>query len=112
MEVSLADGAIRRSRGRREGGARPLCSAGSNTGDLDATDRHARLPYVRRVAISLHLLELRFQHEPVSVFRGFEAFHAINPVVKAPTLIADEGTVLMESTLILAIRCLERSTTG
>ncbi len=47
------------------------------------------------------LLGLRFQHEPVSVFRGFEAFHAINPVVKAPTLVADDGTVLMESTLIL-----------
>lgn len=58
-------------------------------------------PYVRRVAISLQLLGLRFEHEFLSVFRGFEAFRSINPVVKAPTLLADDGTVLMESTLIL-----------
>ncbi|MCB4770338.1 glutathione S-transferase family protein [Ancylobacter sp. Lp-2] len=58
-------------------------------------------PYVRRVAISLKLLRLPFGHEPVSVFRHFDAFAAINPVVKAPTLVTDSGVVLMESTLIL-----------
>jgi glutathione S-transferase len=59
-------------------------------------------PYVRRVAISLQLLGLPFEHHPVSVFRAFEKFHAINPVVKAPTLVCDDGTVLMDSNLILA----------
>ena len=44
-------------------------------------------PYVRRVAVSLQLLGLRFKHEPVSVFRHFDKFQAINPVIKAPTLI-------------------------
>jgi glutathione S-transferase len=58
-------------------------------------------PYVRRVAISLQLLELPFEHRPLSVFRHFEEFHAINPVVKAPTLVTDGGAVLMDSTLIL-----------
>lgn len=58
-------------------------------------------PYVRRVAISLHLLKLAFEHEAVSVFRTFEKFQSINPVVKAPTFICDDGTVLMDSTLIL-----------
>jgi glutathione S-transferase len=58
-------------------------------------------PYVRRVAISLQLLGVRFEHESVSVFRGFEAFRRINPVVKAPTLVCDDGEVLMDSTLIL-----------
>ena len=58
-------------------------------------------PYVRRVAISLRLLGLPFAHRPVSVFSGFEAFRAINPVVKAPTLVCDDGTVLMDSTLIV-----------
>jgi len=58
-------------------------------------------PYVRRVAISLHLLQLPFEHEAVSVFRTFEKFQSINPVVKAPTFICDDGTVLMDSTLIL-----------
>lgn len=58
-------------------------------------------PYVRRVAVSLKLMELPFEHEPVSVFRHFDQFSAINPVVKAPTLMTDDGTVLMESSLIL-----------
>lgn len=58
-------------------------------------------PYVRRTAISLKLLGLPFEHAPVSVFRHFDAFRAINPVVKAPTLVCDDGTVLMDSTLIL-----------
>lgn len=58
-------------------------------------------PYVRRVAISLRLLDLPFEHRAVSVFSTFEQFRAINPVVKAPTLVCDNGVVLMESGLIL-----------
>jgi glutathione S-transferase len=58
-------------------------------------------PYVRRVAISMKLMQLPFEHQPVSVFRHFDRFRAINPVVKAPTLVCDDGTVLMDSTLIL-----------
>uniref|UniRef100_UPI0019533B88 glutathione S-transferase N-terminal domain-containing protein n=2 Tax=Pseudomonadota TaxID=1224 RepID=UPI0019533B88 len=59
-------------------------------------------PFVRRVAISLRLLGLPFEHAAVSVFRGFDEFQRINPVVKAPTLVCDDGTVLMDSTLLLA----------
>jgi len=58
-------------------------------------------PYVRRVAVSLKRMRLPFEHEPLSVFRDFEAFAALNPLVKAPTLICDDGTVLLDSTLIL-----------
>jgi glutathione S-transferase len=58
-------------------------------------------PYVRRVAISLAVLGLPFEHRSVSVFRHFDEFAKINPVVKAPTLVEDDGTVLMDSTLIL-----------
>jgi glutathione S-transferase len=58
-------------------------------------------PYVRRTAISMRLMGLPFRHEPLSVFRHYAEFGAINPVVKAPTLVADDGTVLMESGLIL-----------
>jgi glutathione S-transferase len=58
-------------------------------------------PYVRRVAISLQLLGLPFEHRSVSVFRGFDEFSRINPVVKAPTLVCDDGGVLMDSTLII-----------
>jgi len=58
-------------------------------------------PYVRRVAISLQLLGLPFEHRSLSVFRTFAQFREINPVVKAPTLVCDDGEVLMDSTLIL-----------
>lgn len=58
-------------------------------------------PYVRRVAVSLNLLGLDYTQEAVSVFRDFDHFRSINPVVKAPTLVADDGTVLMDSSLIL-----------
>lgn len=58
-------------------------------------------PYVRRVAISFQLLGLPFEHHSLSVFRTFDEFSRINPVVKAPSLVCDDGEVLMDSTLIL-----------
>ena len=58
-------------------------------------------PYVRRVAVSLKLMGVPFEHQLLSVFRTFEEFRRINPVVKAPTLVCDDGAVLMDSTLIL-----------
>lgn len=59
-------------------------------------------PYVRRVAVALQLLGLQFEHRSLSVFRAFEDFRQVNPVVKAPSLVCDDGEVLMDSTLILA----------
>jgi glutathione S-transferase len=58
-------------------------------------------PYVRRVAISCDFLGVPFGHEAVSVFSTFERFQGINPVVKAPSLVCDDGEVLMDSSLIL-----------
>ena len=58
-------------------------------------------PFVRRVAISLNVLRLSYDHRPLSVHREYDAFAQINPVVKAPTLITGSGVVLMDSTLIL-----------
>lgn len=58
-------------------------------------------PYVRRVAICLKLLKLEFEHEAISVFSTYEQFKRINPVVKAPTLIVDDGQSIMDSTVIL-----------
>ena len=58
-------------------------------------------PYVRRVAVSLQLLGVSFEHRSISVFSTFEDFREINPVVKAPSLVCDDGEVLMDSTLII-----------
>ncbi|WP_340050845.1 glutathione S-transferase [Pseudomonas proteolytica] len=58
-------------------------------------------PYVRRVAIALDLYGVDFEQQSLSVFSTFAEFARINPVVKAPTLVLDDGTVLMDSSLIL-----------
>jgi glutathione S-transferase len=58
-------------------------------------------PYVRRAAISAKCLGIALEHQSVSVFRHFEQFQQINPVVKAPTLVLDDDEVLMDSTLII-----------
>lgn len=58
-------------------------------------------PYVRRVAISMKLMGLPFEHRSVSVFRHYPEFEKINPLVKAPTLVCDDGEILMDSTLII-----------
>ncbi|MCC7701826.1 glutathione S-transferase [Janthinobacterium sp. GW460P] len=58
-------------------------------------------PYVRRVAICLQLQGIAYEHLPLSVFRNMDAVRAINPVIKVPTLVLDDGQVLMDSTLIL-----------
>jgi glutathione S-transferase len=58
-------------------------------------------PFVRRVAISFDLQDIPFEHKALSVFRNFDEFAAINPTVKAPTLVLDDGSFLIDSTLIL-----------
>lgn len=57
-------------------------------------------PYVRRVAISLQYLGIPFQHKAVSVF-NIPEFSKINPVIKVPSLICEDGEILMESSLII-----------
>ena len=72
-------------------------------------------PYVRRVAVSLRFMDLPFSHEAVSVFRHYEQFSAINPVVKAPTLVTDDGVTLMDSSFDPRLRrtaCADGSAAG
>ena len=58
-------------------------------------------PFVRRVAITMHMLEIEFEHNPLSIFRTYDEFRQLNPLVKVPTLICDDGTMLVDSTLII-----------
>jgi len=58
-------------------------------------------PFVRRVAISLEFLGVAYKHRELSIFRDFDEFRAINPLVKVPTLVLDNGQVLVDSTLII-----------
>jgi glutathione S-transferase len=58
-------------------------------------------PYVRRVAIALIIAKTPFIHRPISLFRHIDEFSKLNPLLKAPTLITEDGAALMDSSVIL-----------
>ena len=58
-------------------------------------------PFVRRVAVSARFLGVDYTHRELSIFSQYDEFRQINPLVKIPTLISDDGRILVESTLII-----------
>ena len=58
-------------------------------------------PFVRRVAIALDLYALPFEHRPWSTFGDAALLAPFNPLRRVPTLVADDGAVLIESFVIL-----------
>jgi glutathione S-transferase len=58
-------------------------------------------PYTRRVAIALHLLGLPFTRNTLSGFADAEAMRRINPLGRIPSLILDDGEVIIDSAAIL-----------
>jgi glutathione S-transferase len=57
--------------------------------------------YVRRVGIALRLYGLPFEHRPWSVFSEGEKVQALNPLMRVPTLVLDDGDVVADSHSIL-----------
>lgn len=58
-------------------------------------------PFVRRVAVSLSILNLPFELEEVLVFGEPDLVRSYNPLVRIPILVLDDGTKLFESGAIL-----------
>lgn len=58
-------------------------------------------PFVRRVAVTLQILDVDYEHVSQSVVAGYDDFRKINPLAKSPTLICDDGEMLIDSTLII-----------
>ena len=58
-------------------------------------------PFVRRVAIALRLYGMAFEHRPWSVWADAESLAKFNPLRRVPTLVLDDGEVLIESGAIL-----------
>lgn len=58
-------------------------------------------PFVRRVAVSLKLLGLGYEHAAWSIGPDLERIRQYNPLGRVPTLVLDEGEVLMDSAAIL-----------
>ena len=58
-------------------------------------------PFVRRVGIALTVYGLPFEHRPWSAFGDAERLRELNPLTRVPTLVLDDGEVLIESEAIL-----------
>jgi glutathione S-transferase len=58
-------------------------------------------PFVRRVGIALTLYGIAFEHRPWSTFGDADKIRAYNPLTRVPTLVLDDGEVLIDSTVIL-----------
>jgi glutathione S-transferase len=58
-------------------------------------------PFVRRVAVSMNLLGMPFEHRNWSVGRDFELIRQFNPLGRVPALVQPDGDTLIESAAIL-----------
>jgi glutathione S-transferase len=58
-------------------------------------------PFVRRVAVSMNLLGVLFEHRNWSVGKDFELIRQFNPLGRVPVLVQADGDTLIESSAIL-----------
>ncbi len=58
-------------------------------------------PFVRRVAVSMKVLGIEFEHRNWSVGKDFELIRQFNPLGRVPTLVQPDGEALIESAAIL-----------
>jgi glutathione S-transferase len=62
---------------------------------------HYDSPFVRRCAIAMHLLGIPFERNRLSGFADAEEMRKINPLGRMPSLILDDGEVIIDSAAIL-----------
>ncbi len=58
-------------------------------------------PFVRRVGIALVLYGMAFEHRPWSTFADAGKIRPFNPLTRVPTLVLEDGAVLIDSHIIL-----------
>ena len=58
-------------------------------------------PFVRRVAVTLHHYHMPFTRKPLSVFGDKKEVQAINPLLRVPILILEDGETLIDSNVII-----------
>jgi glutathione S-transferase len=57
--------------------------------------------FVRRIGIALTLYDIDYEHRPWSVFGDADKLRELNPLGRVPTLVLEDGEVLVESHAIL-----------
>lgn len=60
-------------------------------------------PFVRRVAVTLQLYKLSYEHRPWSAVGDADRIAEVNPLIRVPTLIDGEGEVFTDSSTIVQI---------
>jgi glutathione S-transferase len=60
-----------------------------------------RSPFTRRVAISMQLLGIPYEHRPYTTWSNLAEVRAVNPVGRVPALVLDSGESLFDSSAIL-----------
>ena len=58
-------------------------------------------PFVRRVAVTLHHYHMPFTRNPLSVFGDKSQVQAINPLLRVPILIIENGEQIVDSFAII-----------
>ena len=58
-------------------------------------------PFVRRVAIAMRFYGMPYEHRPWSTFGDADRIAPLNPLIRVPTLVLDDGEALIESGAIL-----------
>lgn len=58
-------------------------------------------PFTRRVGITLTLYGIAFEHRPWSILGDADRLAEVNPLIRVPTLILDNGDVLIETSSII-----------
>lgn len=58
-------------------------------------------PFTRRVAVSLHLMEMPFERRELATATQADEIRKINPLGRVPALVLDDGEVLIDSVAIL-----------
>ena len=56
-----------------------------------------RSPFVRRVAVTMNFFGMPYEHLDVPVFDNPDDVNKYNPLTRVPTLVLDDGEILIES---------------
>lgn len=58
-------------------------------------------PFVRRVAVTLQLYGLSYEHRPWSAIGDADRIAAFNPLIRVPTLVSDDQVAITDSAAII-----------